>query len=313
MKRLLLSLSALILGTSAFAQQDYQFSQYMFDRLSLNPAFAGIDDKICATGIFRQQWASFDGAPRTVLFNAHGPVKALRGGVGLSVYNDKIGFFNTTSAKLSYSFQFPLGPGKMGVGASVGFMSSSLKPSWVAITPVSQDAAIPNGNESQATYDLGLGLYYRTPEFYVGLSATHLSESEFTQLNVQNARHYYLIAGWDKRLGASNSDWTLRPSVRVESDATTTQVDANVNVLWRQTVWAGVSYRMNDAIVPMAGFQTTVGGASNPGMIRIGYSYDVTTSEIKNYSNGSHEIMLNYCFNIIKPPVRQKAKTVRFL
>jgi len=100
----------------------------------------------------------------------------------------------------------------------------------------------------------------------------------------------------------------------LESDATSTQVDINANVLWRNMFWGGLSYRIKDAIVPMLGYQKAIGDPKKmPGMIKIGYSYDETTSEIKNYSKGSHEFMVSYCFNVVPVPTLQKSKTVRFL
>lgn len=313
MRKFLLSAAGLLIGVSAYSQQDYQLSQYMFDRLSFNPAFAGIDNKICATGIFRQQWAGFTGSPQTMLLNVHGPVKQIRGGAGLSLYNDKIGFFNNFALKASYSYHLTLGTGILGIGVSAGFMSVSVKPTWVAITSPTLDDAIPDNNVSQTTYDLGFGLYYRANNWYAGLSATHLTESDITKLNVKNTRHYFITAGYDYQL---NQQLTLRPSFIVKSDATSTQLDVNFNALYslsdKNGIWAGVSYRVKDAIVPMVGYQQALGD-KNPGMLRIGYTYDVTTSEIKSYSSGSHEIMVNYCFNINPVPKIQKSKTVRFL
>ena len=314
MKKLILSAAAVISGFCAFGQQDYQFSQFMFDRLSINPGYAGIDNKICATGIYRNQWTGFDGAPQTFLFNAHGPVPIARGGVGLSLFNDKIGFFNNFTARLNYSYHLPVGSTGdiLGIGVSVGFMSLSVNPTWVAIDPVADDGSIPVNSTSESTMDFGFGLYYKGKDFYAGLSATHLSESELTNLSVENTRHYFIIGGWNKQL--SDPAWMLRPSARIESDGTSTQVDANFNVLWNQMAWLGVSYRIKDAIVPMFGFQQKLGTSSKmPGMLRIGYSYDVTTSDIKNYSSGSHEIMVSYCFNVSIPTPIQKSKTVRFL
>lgn len=319
MRKIILSAAGLIAGFASYAQQDYQFSQYMFDRLSINPGFAGIDNKICATGFFRSQWAGFDGAPKTFLFNVHSPVQKAHGGVGLSIFNDQIGFFNNFSARLSYSFHQPLnfgGGGILGIGISAGFMNVSLKPTWIAIDDVNQDGSIPdlNQNPSSSTYDLGFGLYYKTNTWYAGISATHLTESDLSALNVKNARHFYVIGGYDWT--TPNPDFTLRPSFRVESDFTSTQVDINVNVLWRTMVWGGLSYRIKDAIVPMFGYQMPLDfgdGKKNKGMLRIGYSYDVTTSEIKDYSSGSHEIMVSYCFNVNPVKPLQKSKTVRFL
>jgi type IX secretion system PorP/SprF family membrane protein len=312
MKKLILSTVAVVSGFCAFGQQDYQLSQFMYDRLSINPGYAGIDNQICATGIFRNQWSNFDGAPTTFLFNVHGPVPMLRGGAGLSVFSDKIGFFSNTTLKLSYSYHLAIGNGDLlGIGLSVGYMSLSLDPTWIAITAPNLDNAIPDEKKADSAMDFGFGLYYKGKNYYAGLSATHLSESDLTDLNVQNARHYFVLAGYDHPLGSS---FVLRPSTRIESDGTSTQADINFNVLWNSMAWLGFGYRVKDALVPMFGFQQKVGTSGKmPGMVRIGYSYDVTTSDIKNYSSGSHEIMVGYCFNVVIPPTVQKSKTVRFL
>lgn len=312
MRKIILSVSALFIGMSAFAQQDFQFTQYMYDRLSFNPGFAGIDGKICATGIFRQQWSGFDGSPQTMLLNVHGPVKPLRGGLGLSVFKDKLGQFNDTYARVSYSYHLGLPTGgTLGIGIAGGIVAKSVTASWLppdGISTISTDNAIPDANVSQTTYDLSLGLYYAGPNYYVGLSSTHLSESDLNTIGYLNKRHYYVIAGYNWTLPGSG-DWMLKPTIFVKSDAASTQVDISVRAMWKNMVWAGLTYRLQDAIAPIVGYQQPV----KNGMIKIGYSYDITTSEIKNYSKGSHEIMVNYCFNLDKKPVVQKKKTVRFL
>lgn len=307
MRKILLTASSFLIGCVTFAQQDFQFTQYMFDRLSYNPGFAGIDGKICGTGMFRQQWSGFDGAPKTILLNVHGPVKVLRGGLGVSFFKDKLGQFNDTYARLSYSFHKVIGPGTLGVGLSAGMVGKSINNAWVAIDPVNTDNAIPDNAVSQTTYDLSLGLYYTAPSFYVGLSSTHLTESDLNTIGYLNKRHYYVLAGYNWQ--TPSPDWMVLPSILVKSDAASTQVDITVRGMWKNMVWAGFSYRLQDAIPILLGYQQPLG----KGMIRVGYSYDITLSEIKTYSNGSHEFMVNYCFSP-DPPVRiQKKKTVRFL
>jgi len=140
----------------------------------------------------------------------------------------------------------------------------------------------------------------------MGLSATHLGQFSMDELNLQNVHHYWITAGYNYQI---NPDFILRPSILAKTDIASTQIDVNVNVLFKNMIWAGVSYRLSDAIAPMLGYQTEVGG----GMLRIGYGYDVTTSALRSYSNGSHDIMLNYCFNIDKPQPVQKSKNPRFL
>lgn len=312
MRKIILSVSSLLIGATAFSQQDFQFTQYMYDRLSYNPGFAGIDGKICATGFFRQQWSGFEGSPQTMLLNVHGPVRAIRGGLGLSVFKDNLGQFNDTYARASYSFHLGgIGPGTLGIGLAGGIVSKSLAFNWLppdGVTTITTDNAIPDAAVAQTTYDLSLGLYYQAPTFYVGLSSTHLSESDMTTLGYLNKRHYYVLAGYNYLLPGSG-DWMLKPSVLVKSDASSTQMDFTMRVMWKQMVWVGLSYRLQDALPILIGYQKPV----NNGMIKIGYAYDLTLSEIKNYSKGSHEFMINYCFNINKPPVVQRKKTVRFL
>lgn len=312
MRKILLSVSALFIGVSSFAQQDFQFTQYMYDRLSYNPGFAGIDGKMCATAMFRQQWAGFDGQPQTFLFNVHGPVKPLRGGLGLTFFNDQLGQFKDNYLRVSYSYHLGLPTGgTLGIGLSGGIISKKIGNAWLppdGISTIGTDDAIPDNSIGQTTYDLNFGLYYAGPNYYVGLSSTHLTETDLTDLGFLNKRHYYVLAGYNWLLPGSG-DWMLKPSLLVKSDAASTQVDITVRGMWKNMVWAGLTYRLQDAIAPIIGYQQIVG----PGMIKVGYSYDVTTSEIKDYSSGSHEIMVNYCFNLDKPKPVQKKKTVRFL
>ncbi len=312
MRKIILSISSLFIGVSAFSQQDFQFTQYMYDRLSFNPGFAGIDGKICATAFFRQQWSGFDGSPQTMLLNVHGPVKALRGGLGLSVFKDKLGQFNDTYARGSYSFHLGLPTGgTLGIGIAGGMVSKSLAFNWLppdGVGSITTDNAIPDNAVSQTTYDLSLGLYYAGPNYYVGLSSTHLTESDLSDLGYLNKRHYYVVAGYNWTLPGSG-DWMLKPTLLMKSDAASTQVDISIRGMWKNMVWFGLGYRLQDAISPILGYQQVVG----KGMIKIGYSYDLTTSEIKDYSAGSHEIMLNYCFSLDPVPKISKKKTVRFL
>ncbi len=306
MRKILLSIGIVFASIAGYAQQDPQFTHFMFDRLSINPGYAGSNQAICATGIFRQQWTGFDGAPQSILFNVHAPVKLLRGGVGLTFFNDKLGFEQNNILRLSYAYRKSLGPGTLGAGVQLGIVSKNIKPSWVSIDDYTLDPSIPNGNTSETVFDMGLGVYYSTNQLYMGISTTHLTKSDLNAINIEMARHYYIMAGYKYDI---NGDWTLKPAILAKSDAASTQLDLNVTVLYKNMVWAGASYRFADAIAPMVGYQKEIG----KGMMKIGYSYDVTTSEIKNFSSGSHEIFLNYCFNIEQPPAIQKYKNVRFL
>lgn len=309
MKKVLFGMFLLTLGFTAKAQQDYQLTHYMYDKLSFNPGYAGLNQSICGTIIFREQWSGFDGNPTTALINVHAPVKMLRGGLGFTYVSDKLGFESNNLARLSYSYHMGLGVGDLGIGISAGILQKSIQANWITPdgTPAIDDASIAVSGANGLVPDINFGVFYQQNQMYMGISATHLYAPDLTELNISNAKHFWITAGYDYGLGP---DLKLRPSILAKSDAASTQLDVNINVLYKSMIWGGVSYRVSDAIAPMVGYQNNdVGG----GTLRIGYAYDVTTSQIKGYSNGSHDIMVNYCFNLDKPKPLQKSKNPRFL
>lgn len=297
MRKILVTLSLPFFSLIGFAQQDPQFSQNAFIKLPVNPGYAGTSGAICATAAYRTQWVGFPGAPKTFLFSADAPVSLLHGGAGLTVMNDKLGNFNFLLARGAYSFHQPIGAtGILGAGLEVGLLQSSVEYNWLAPdgTTGGPDQAIPDQGVKKSTYDLGFGLYYRTQQLYVGLSSSHLPEQDLKdkEFNYEAARHYYIMAGYDFFL---TSKFTLRPNVHVKSDAAVTTFDAHVNILYDNMIWLGASYRLQDAIVPMLGF------AWNPNQkstLKIGYAYDLGTSDLKAHHDNTHEIMVNYCIKL---------------
>jgi type IX secretion system PorP/SprF family membrane protein len=299
-----------VITGSAIAQQDPQFTQYMFDRLSVNSAVAGTTGQLCATALLRQQWTGFDGAPRTGLLNVSMPLANISSGIGLSVYLDELGQQKSTFARLHYSFHRRIGAGTLGIGVYAGMGSHTLGRNWIARDDVQTDIAIPTNGQSDTGFDLGGGLYYTSPTFWIGISSTHLTEAELPDVSITLKRHYYAQAGYDWAIGGDRN-YVLQPSTLVKSDGVTTQVDLNALFLYNNMVWLGVSYRTQDAIAPMIGYQHQfLDGRS---MLRLGYSYDVTTSPIRNYQSGSHEVMLNYCVTLEKKPQELFYRNVRFL
>lgn len=313
---------AIILGvtTQLSAQQEPQFTQFMYDRLSINPAFAGTQDAICATLLGRQQWAGFTGQPNTGLLNINGPIESIRSGIGLSVYLDEIGPLSSTALRLSFAYHLKLGGStKLSLGAAVGLMNSTVNPDWIAwnvsTDGVQQgigtgigDQTLPQFRESASAFDASFGAYVYNPKWYAGLSAIHLPAANLDPLNVRLARHYYLMAGYNFDL---TPQLVLTPHVLAKTDLASTQLDANVTVMYENTFWLGVSYRLQDAIAPMAGYQYQMPNGKST--LRIGYSYDFTTSELNTYSSGSHELMLSFCYKLEKPLPQRVYKNPRFL
>lgn len=311
MKKTITTVVLFITGFVSFAQQDAQFSMNMFNRLAVNPAYAGMNKALCGTLLYRQQWTSFPGAPKTGLLSVDfGEV--LFGGVGLTVDQDQLGFDKTLKAKLAYSFHLPVGPGTLGIGLDAGMIQKAIKGTFIApdgSVGSGPDQAIPWTGTSATTYDLGFGLYYTTNRLYVGLSSLHLPEQQLSKntSNYKVARHYYIMAGYTFQLG---QQFDLTPSVLAKSDASATQLDLNLIAKWNKMIFVGCSYRISDAVVAIVGLEKSF----TPKLTaKFGYSYDVTTSAIKNHSNGSHEIMLGFCYKI-KAEARQTSHmNVRFL
>ncbi len=310
MKKQLFLVAMVFVMVAGKSQQDPQFTHFMFDKLSINPGFAGTNEAYCFTGIWRNQWSGLGDEPKTVLINAHAPVDFVKGGLGLTYFNDKLGWFNSNFIRLSYSYHIKnLGPGTLGVGISAGYFTHKINPQW--ITPdvaASIDGAIPTSTNIEGNLDFSLGAYYYASNFYAGISSTHLSEANLKTLNVKAARHYYFMGGYSHPV--LNGDLDIKPNVLVKSDLASTQFDANLTVMYLKKFWAGVTWRNKDAWAPLLGYQHSF---NKFGTLKVGYSYDVTTSDISNYSNGSHEIMVNYCFNIVIPKVFERSVHPRFL
>jgi type IX secretion system PorP/SprF family membrane protein len=314
MKKLKITFLFLIIITvDSFGQQDPSFSQYMFNALAFNPGYSGISGMLCATAVTRQQWVGFTGAPSTTVFNVSAPVSPfhIKSGVGLNVESDKLGFEKDILLSGSYSYLMDLGQGKLGLGFNVGMLNMTLSPNWQipsgdAHTPASGDPLIPEVKESYVAFDAGLGAYYRTDRYYAALSVTHINEPKmkFTKGTPYFSRHYYFTAGYTFQL--PNPALELMPSVFAYSDGKILQLSLNTLVRYNKKIWGGVSYRAGDALIGIFGIELYNG-------IRIGYSYDFPLTDIRKSTSGSHEFMVNYCFDFGAGKSPMRYKSIRFL
>jgi len=303
----------LIIIQPVLSQQDPLSSHYMFNTLTYNPGIAGTSGMICATALNRQQWVGFKGAPSTTVFNISAPIAPfkIKSGVGLLVESDNVGFDKDINLSASYSYLMELGTGKLGIGLSLGMLNKTLSPTWSiptgdSHTPASGDPLIPENKESYVAFDAGFGLFYKTEKYYAGLSVTHLNQPKikFSKGTPYISRHYYLTAGYVLQL--PNPSLELLPSVFAFSDGKVTQFTVTSLLRYNKKVWGGVSYRAGDALIGMVGFELFNG-------IRLGYAYDFTLSDIRKTSSGSHEFMVNYCFDLSLGKSPMKYKSIRFL
>ena len=302
------------LSFSAFAQQDPQFSMNMFANMGINPGYAGSQGMLNASFINRQQWMGFTGNPRTSLFSAHTPVKpfGIPSGVGISIVDDRLGFEQNMAINLSYAYRLDLGPGTLGIGISGGLLNKIIKGEWSIpdsdfhVSP-GQDPAIPAGEEAGLAFDMAAGLFFNADDFYLGFSSTHLLEPTIDYgLSAKSdmKRHYYLTAGYNYNL--PNPVMEIQPSVLAKYDGASMQIDVNAMLIYNKKFWGGVSYRLGDAVVAMAGTELTNG-------MRVGIAYDFTTSAIATYSHGSVEFMISYSLEVGGNKATRKYRSVRIL
>lgn len=308
-------------GFLSYGQQDVQFTQFMNNRIFYNPAVAGTGGAICASAFHRSQWVGFDGAPTTQNINANIPIRSIGGGVGVNITNDQIGYFSNTSAELMYAYQIRLMEGTLGIGAGVSFLNRSLdNAQWIPADrdpsgggPGSLDGALPANDASGLLVDATFGVYYDSQTYWGGISTTRVIENATAVDNFsgggtafRNSRHYYLMGGYNWFIPGSN--WEIQPSALVKvGEGLTSTFDVNLTGVYNNKLWGGVTYRLQDAIGAMIGYQFTPA-------FRGGYSYDIATSNLSGQGGGSHEVFLQYCFKIEIPPrTKGSYKNPRFL
>jgi type IX secretion system PorP/SprF family membrane protein len=291
MKKLILSLIILAgIWTSSSAQQLPLYSQYMMNGFLLNPAIAGSVDYFPVNLTARQQWVGIDDAPSTQALSTHLLLNNQKIGIGGYIFNDKFGPVSRMGIQAAFAYHLPL-PGidsKLGLGlAFKGFQYKLDETALILIND--DDPAISKAVESTFVPDADFGVYLYNNNYFVGLAATQLIEFKIKlgdNINNENkmVRHYFLTGGYKFQL---SEQFELEPSVLVKgTERTPFQVDFNAKAYYKKSYWLGVSYRSSNDIVAMIGFKVS--------KFYMGYSFDYTTTNIKNYSSGSHEIMIGF-------------------
>ncbi|HNX67593.1 MAG TPA: type IX secretion system membrane protein PorP/SprF [Bacteroidales bacterium] len=312
-KRGFILLILVLMTRMACGQQDPVLSMYMFNNMAFNPGYCGTDGMINVTATTRQQWVGFEGAPTTMVFNANTPFSlfGISSGAGLQFESDAYGFNKDFSVSLDYSYLMMVGNGILGIGLNGGIINKAIKPQWEipsgsSHTSASGDPMIPDGDESAIIPDASLGLFYKTQNYYAGLSVTHITQPKikYTETNSFISREYYFTAGYTFQL--NNPSLDITPSVFVVNDGAATQYILNGIVRYNKKAWGGVSYREGDAITGIVGFELYNG-------LKVGYSYDFPLSEIRKGTNGSHEFFVSYSFDIGLGKSITKYKSIRFL
>ena len=298
------------------AQQAPVFTNYVNSYAVINPGYYGLSEGVNTMGIYRNQWTGFKDdvsgdvvSPRTFFVSADLPIKILRGGVGLSLMKDQIGFEDNIAVNLGYSYHLDLGTGTLGIGMAFNFNNRSVD--FSKAKPLdSNDPVIPTKEQNDMLIDFNLGLFYTVPEtFYVALSSTSLLERKGKALEGKSStsasfvgdRTFYLVAGYEYQF--LNPKFVLNPSMMVLSDVASTQINVSSRLWYNNKFWFGVNYRYQESVDLLVGFVFKG--------IQVSYAYDINTMKLK--LPGSHEVSLSYCFKLDLERQPRIYRSIRYL
>jgi type IX secretion system PorP/SprF family membrane protein len=286
----------MVVSIPSTAQQLPQFTQYMYNTIAINPAYAGSRETLNVIGLHRSQWAGFVGGPTTQTLSIHAPLKHEKIGLGFSFINDELGFENFTYMYGDFSYTLQLNEvSKLAFGLKAGFTGFSVDNELY--TSNTNDQLISN-IEDRWTPNIGAGVMYLWERGYLGLSAPRLINNNFapdSEYKALERASYYFTGGYVFDIGFSTK---FKPSFMLKAtNGATISTDLSANFLFFEKLWLGAAYRFNNtngAIGFMSDFQVLRDW-------RIGYTFELPTSEIRPYTNGTHEIILMFeVFNASK-------------
>lgn len=307
-KLVLVFVILIVFTTASRAQQDAQFTQYMYNGIFYNPAFAGKDKGYKFSALHRSQWLNYTGtngpAPITQLLTATGVLEEYNLGYGLTFVNDNIGPVNSQEVNLSLAYHKKLRRGVLSLGFSGGVFSSTLK--YDELVVVNPDPNIPSsGRETQMNFNVGAGAIYDRGNFYVGLSSRHLNQPTFDfgdgAVGNQLMNHSYLLAGYRIKTFAL---WTFEPSFLLKSVSFNNfSYDISVIATHNQKISGGLAFRGEESVSLLLGY-----GILRDNSLRIGYAFDLVIGGLEAKAPTSHEFMLTYN---LQPVSREFQKVIQ--
>ena len=298
-KRVCFGISSLALIPFVSAQQDAQYTQYMYNTMSINPGYAGRRDVLSIVGLHRSQWVGLEGAPRTQTLALHSPLgETGKVGLGFSAINDEIGPTKETYFDIDFSYRIKTSEnGNLSFGLKAGGHLLDVDFDELNLF-TSSDVRFEQNIDNKFSPNVGVGLYYYTPKFYLGLSAPNLLETDhFDEGNLNNSDgssviaeeriNYYLMSGHTFTL---SEDLLFKPAVLAKVVVgAPLQVDVSANFLLYERITLGAAYRWDAAVSGLAGFQVS-------DQLLIGFAYDWETTDLGNtqFNSGSYEVMLRF-------------------
>jgi type IX secretion system PorP/SprF family membrane protein len=315
LKRTFYTLLLLLAGITVYAQQDAQFSQYMFNNLYLTPAAAGVDGITQASIIHRSQWAGYQssfgdgGAPTTSMLSFQTPIYKLHSGFGAYIMNDRLGAMNNQEIQLNYAYHLGIKDAKLSFGIRLGAISQSINYDMYRYLhkedPLLKGQA---GKESQVRPDLAAGIHYRAEKYYIGFGINHLTRAEF-DFGVNDARgalenHMNFTAGYFYEV---NFDLTIMPSILVKTDFNEMTIDGGIIATLKDKMWGGLSFRQGEAVYVLLGYAFLKDHS-----LKLGYAIDVVIKDQDAKSNFSHELMLSYQLPVNPGTGKKVVRTPRY-
>ena len=301
---ILLSLGCL----TAYAQQTPVLTQYLFNKYVFNPAVTGTEDHFTATANYRYQWQGITDAPRTYILSVHGPHKFKNYGIGGALYTDVTGPTSKTGAYLSYAYHIRVNlDQKISLGLSGGIMQYRVDGTKITLADPG-DLVLTNSQLTKFVPDFGFGAYWYSDKFYVGISVPQFIQAriDFSDDGAQSLSklksHVYMNAGYTFKI---SKNFDIEPSFMLRyAYPVIPQLDLGVRGIYQEQFYLGTLYRTQEALSVLVGYQTS------DERFAFGYSYDITTSNLDAFSNGSHEFMVKAKFGSIKSKRRIRKKKI---
>ena len=291
----LVTVLLLLFSLDGVAQQDPMYTQYMYNTLSVNPAYAGSRDALSLTGLIREQWVGIKGAPSTQTLTMHSPIYNDNMGLGLSVVNDKVGPIHQTMLFADYSYSIQTSSNAklaFGLKAGINLLQADLTGLQ---SNQGGDQAIYNV-DNRLLPNVGVGIYYYSDKGYVGVSAPKLLQQKISSDSNSNytddlqRRHYFLIGGYVFDLTESIK---FKPAFLLKAvQGAPLSIDLSGNFFFNDKFGVGLAHRFDDSFSGLLHYYITP-------QFRIGYAYDFTMTELRHYNSGSHELMVGYDFNFM--------------
>jgi type IX secretion system PorP/SprF family membrane protein len=287
--RTLLLLFASVICFDLFGQQEWGYSQYLFNLFDINGAYAGNHESVSTALRYRKQWVGFSGAPETQSFSLHTPIAGESSAAGLRIKHETIGARTTFHARVTGVYKLRLGPGKISFGISAGLLHQQFNINDLNIRDAN-DPYLGQDQWSSNTPTIDVALLYHDDRMYVGIESTGINRQKFGWMESSIARLYaqtMLVGGWMKKVGGD--DLIHLSALAKVSEGQIYQAEANASFLWNNRIWIGGGYRLSYGIVVFSEWNIT-------DQWRLGYSFDLAMNKLATYQDGSHELFLGFNF-----------------